>query len=105
MTVTFGAIEGDMSGWQPIETAPKDEMFVWAAPDWKRTGKWKLGLAYRNVSGGWSDAYGAPAPEYATHWWPLPAPPQGFARREREGNAHQETPRNPCVPTGPDDAA
>ena len=61
-------------GWQPIETAPKDEMFIWAAP--KPDGKWGLGLAYRNVSGGWSDACGDSAPRRATHWMPLPAAPQ-----------------------------
>lgn len=63
-----------MSGWRPIETAPKDEMFIWAAPNGK--GKWSLGLAYRNVSGGWSDAYGGDAPKRATRWTPLPEPPQ-----------------------------
>ncbi len=62
-----------MSMWQPIETAPKDEMFIWA---YRREGKWSIGLAYRNVSGGWSDAYGDPsAPKYATHWHPMPEPP------------------------------
>lgn len=65
------------SVWQPIETAPKAQMFIWAAP--KDGGKWGLGLAYRNVSGGWSDAYGSDAPEHATHWMPLPSPP-GEAR-------------------------
>lgn len=60
------------SEWQPIETAPRDQMFIWAMP--KLDGQWGLGLAYRNVSGGWSDAYGA-ATKGATHWTPLPAPP------------------------------
>lgn len=65
-----------MSEWQPIETAPTDEMFIWAAP--KGDGKWGLGLAYRNVSGGWSDAYGSQsAPRSATHWMPIPPPPSG----------------------------
>lgn len=71
--------------WQPIETAPRDEMFIWARP--KVRGKWGLGLAYRNVSGGWSDAYGAPTHD-ATHWMPLPAPPDdkqvGILRQQNE---------------------
>jgi hypothetical protein len=65
-----------LSEWQPIATAPHGEMFIWAAP--KGRDKWSLGLAYRNVSGGWSDAYGDPGPPLkATHWMPLPPPPKG----------------------------
>jgi hypothetical protein len=64
-----------MPGWMPIESAPRDQMFIWA---YRRDGKWSVGLAYRNVSGGWSDAYGhSDAPQYATHWRPLQAPPEG----------------------------
>ena len=59
--------------WQPIETAPKDKMFIWAAPN--GPGKWSIGLAYQNVSGGWSDAYGSDASARATLWAPLPSPP------------------------------
>ncbi len=60
--------------WQPIKTAPKNEMFIWAIP--KGGGKWGLGLAYPNVSGRWSDAYGDRcAPREATLWAPLPPPP------------------------------
>lgn len=61
--------------WNPIKTAPKDEMFIWAY--WsKRLEKWSVGLAYQNVSGGWSDAYGnREAPEKATHWAAMPKPP------------------------------
>jgi hypothetical protein len=63
-----------MSEWKPIKTAPKDEMFIWARP--KGDGKWGIGLAYRNVSGGWSDAYGdGSVPSSATHWHRLPSPP------------------------------
>lgn len=51
---------------------PKDEMFIWAYWD----GKWKVGLAYHNISGGWSDSYGdRSAPARATHWAPMPDPP------------------------------
>jgi len=63
-----------MMDWQPIETCPKDEMFIWAYK--KGDDKWSVGLAYRNVSGGWSDAYGdRDAPKKATHWFPMPMPP------------------------------
>lgn len=58
--------------WQPISSAPPLGMFIWAAP--KPGGGWSLGLAYRNVSGGWSDAYGSDAPSRATHWTNLPDP-------------------------------
>lgn len=60
--------------WRTMESAPKDEMFIWARPN--GAGEWSLGLAYRNVSGGWSDAYGdRSAPYAATHWCALPSPP------------------------------
>jgi hypothetical protein len=53
---------------------PRDEMFIWARP--KVGGGWSLGLAYWNVSGGWSDAYGSPhAFGEATHWKPIGPPP------------------------------
>jgi len=58
--------------WKPIETAPKDEMFIWA---YRLDGEWRLGLAYRNVSGRWSDAYASDAPRHVTHWAPLPSSP------------------------------
>ena len=62
-----------MVTWQPIKTAPKDQMFIWAKP--RGNGKWSLGLAYWTVSGYSRDAYGAPEQEEATHWMPLPPPP------------------------------
>lgn len=73
----------EQEGWRTIEREPppKDEMFIWAAP--KGDGKYSLGLAYHNVSGGWSDAYGNDAPDRATHWMPLPATPAP----EPQGNA------------------
>jgi hypothetical protein len=61
--------------WRPIETAPKDMMFIWACP--KGDGKFGIGLAYQNVSGGWSDAYGdRVAPCEATLWATLPPAPE-----------------------------
>ena len=64
--------------WKPIETAPKDKMFIWA---YRLDGEWRLGLAYRNVSGRWSDAYASDAPRHATHWAPLPSPPVASTER------------------------
>jgi hypothetical protein len=65
----------ETTGWRPIATAPKSEMFIWAY--WKReTSSWSVGLAYNNVSGTFSDAYGLPAiNQKATHWHPMPEPP------------------------------
>jgi hypothetical protein len=61
--------------WHPIKTAPKNEMFIWA---YRHANKgWSIGLAYRNVMSGWSDAYGdQEAPAKATHWASLPDPPR-----------------------------
>ena len=73
-----------MSKWQPIETAPNDRMFIWARP--KGGGQWGIGLAYRNVSGGWSDAYGSDAPATATHWISLPEPPELCRGTDIDGN-------------------
>jgi|SRR5690606_2198354 len=65
--------------WQPIDTAPKDEMFIWTYK--KFDGKWSIGLAYQNVSGTFSDVYGyrhgyRDINKKATHWQPLPEPPK-----------------------------
>lgn len=61
--------------WQPIETAPKDEMFIYYEPcDGKRC----IGLAYRTVSGEWRDTMPGEwhRPLSPTHWMPLPEPPK-----------------------------
>lgn len=60
--------------WQPIKTAPKDEtdILVWA--------RGKVHVAYYDDLGcGWLDAHDCG--DYAghlsaTHWMPLPAPPE-----------------------------
>jgi hypothetical protein len=60
--------------WRPIAEAPKNEMFEWG---YWRDGRFSIGLAYHNVSGTWSDSCGdRSAPQYATHFRPLPAPPE-----------------------------
>jgi hypothetical protein len=65
-----------MAPWSRFADAepPKGEMFIWSKP--KVGGGWSVGLAYWNVSGGWSDAYGSPhAFGEATHWHAMPEPP------------------------------
>lgn len=62
-----------LNPWRPIETAPKDEMFIYY---WPRDGKRCIGLAYRTVSGDWRDSEGNWHIRLEpTHWLPLPAPP------------------------------
>ena len=68
---------------EDMAKVPTDEMFVWGEP--KQRGLkfgWGLGLAYRNVSGGWSDAYGAPV-RNAKIWCRLPEPPNAVNKRRR----------------------
>jgi len=61
-------------GWQPIATAPKDEMFIYYE---KRDGKRCVGLAYLAKDGGWRDSEGAWTNRInPTHWRPLPELPK-----------------------------
>jgi len=67
---------------QPIKTAPRDEMFIWGYR--QDSGRWSIGLAYWTVSGNWRDAYGHnEPPERATHWAPLPEPDVPFIDVDR----------------------
>jgi hypothetical protein len=64
-------------GWQPMATAPKDEMFIYYE---KRDGKRCVGLAYRAKDGGWRDSEGDWANRInPTHWRPLPDPLKGVS--------------------------
>lgn len=63
--------------WQPIETAPKDRTTVdlWAKC-WDSdtdTFEWQRFCDCRWSGDGW---YGLAAGFFATHWQPLPAPPE-----------------------------
>lgn len=73
--VVMGFIPG-ADGWHRLrdEQPSRGEMFIWARP--KDDGGWGLGLAYWNVSGGYSDAYGAPLAD-VTHWKRIGDPPRG----------------------------
>ncbi len=73
--------EDDLNRWHrfseksPVgdEGAESDGMFIWG---YRSGDKWKLGVAYFNVSGGWTDAgYGLSAGG-ATHWKRIGPPPQ-----------------------------
>lgn len=60
--------------WQQIETAPKDEMFIYYQ---NRIGRRMVGLAYRAKGGGWRDSEGHWNERLnPSHWMPLPAPPR-----------------------------
>jgi Protein of unknown function (DUF551) len=62
-----------MMDWQPIETAPRGEMFIYY---WPRDGKRAIGLAYLAKDGGWRDSEGNWKTRLEpTHWMPIPAPP------------------------------
>lgn len=74
-----------MSGWQPIETAPKDgtrillgggKMFCEALEDWVTaplSAQWEH--SYWLV-GGTESGYVCLGVDDPTHWMPLPAPPE-----------------------------
>ena len=60
--------------WQPIETAPHDEVVLlywkdWSGAEYMETARYSTGKRYEN---GYSD-YSQHS--WATHWMPLPAPP------------------------------
>lgn len=64
------------SGWQPIETAPKDgtEVLLAYPGGLVKSGKWTLfGGAYEDH---WADGKRPRFGSDPTHWMPLPAPPQ-----------------------------
>jgi hypothetical protein len=67
-----------MTGWQPIETAPKDGKAIIAWPVYSEphsvaTVRWET---MKRIPGRWSVAGGSwPAPRTPTHWMPLPEPP------------------------------
>ena len=59
-----------MSEWQPIETAPKDELLLGYADGMMRLVMWEGGAWVQvgaTIEEGWFEP---------THWMPLPEPPQ-----------------------------
>lgn len=60
------------SGWQPIETAPKDGTRVWVyvSPDAELEG-FQTVCAYHKDAGWCADLV-----RVVTHWMPLPLPPK-----------------------------
>ena len=51
----------------------RGEMSIWASRNDR--GGWSIGLGYWNVSGGWSDCYGA-STQRATRFHPMPESPK-----------------------------
>ena len=69
----------DERGWQPIDTAPKDEPILIYTRSWGpliavRSGEFGEWLSRMQVPVSISDETEAP-----THWCPLPGPPEGVA--------------------------
>ena len=59
---------------RPTPESTEDQMFIWA---YYKGSRWQLGLGYWTVTKGqWHDAYGSDAKRYATHFHPMPSPPQ-----------------------------
>ena len=77
-----------MTGWQPIDTAPKDDATVLcyfpALPEGRRiqTANWYDsreiidGRPIQKTLGWPSSALNVPGPQEATHWMLLPGPPE-----------------------------
>lgn len=68
-----------MREWKPIETAPKDGTFIVmtdGTPAWPWVARWtnddSMGEPF---TAGWETAIGGRI-KTATHWMPLPEPPQ-----------------------------
>lgn len=67
--------------WQPIETAPRtgERFLMWSRDGGFFAGNWPQGCAageWLRIRGEWRGASHWRAQE-ATHWMPLPAPPEG----------------------------
>ena len=81
-------VQAEVAQWQPIETAPRDGTKILLYGQWQgeingmrndvvAVGAWGGGRSDRGKSGWWdiinTDGYACWI--YATHWMPLPAPP------------------------------
>ena len=63
-------------GWQPIERAPENVRVLLAWEDW-RDGKWMISTGYAVTGERWPNGYSSVSRHgSATHWQPLPEPPQ-----------------------------
>ena len=63
------AMKDANGGWQPIETAPKDVMFVWV---YDPNSEWQCEAWWDDRFNGWQCPHEGVAP---SHWRPLPAAP------------------------------
>lgn len=68
-----------MTGWQPIETAPKDSQAILLWPycpySWKGRAQKEVVLGYYTVDEEWYNPEQLETFE-PSHWMPLPAPPE-----------------------------
>lgn len=74
--IGLGWTPPNTSGWLPIDSAPKEGMFIYAKPG--RDGNWAIGLAYNTVSGTQVDHRTMELVSFITgvlYWHPLPPPP------------------------------
>lgn len=60
------------AAWQPIESAPKDQVLMLAA-EFDRPGDWRMKCGYYTVKTGWR-VWGASW--VPTMWQPMPEPPE-----------------------------
>lgn len=72
------ALDNPVQGWRPIETAPHNKEVLLYCPDLGcPTNKERIELGY--ASHGWKNerVSNISRHSWATHWQPLPQPPQG----------------------------
>jgi len=74
-TLSEAVASARAEGWQPIETAPKDEteVLLWCGPREMQLGVWQASPSVEG--GGWWMTTAECSTIYPTHWQPLPAPP------------------------------
>ena len=79
-----------MSEWKPIETAPKDDADIlvggWIAPEDGKAPRWICQIS-SYLDTGWRRSFRhRNGPTWATHWMPLPPPPDPDASEYSPGD-------------------
>lgn len=70
------------SGWQPIETAPKDGKRLILGWDDSASLPMHCEMGVFKGAKRWCNTYGHPFSGEPTHWMPLPAPPASASSKE-----------------------